>query len=486
MKRITDAGSALIVTMFVVIGLSIVGASLTVLALSETYGSMNYRLMSQARYGAESGVHAAANFILNNYVPPGTPADPLAAYNTNVVPVTAAGTAVVLSNLYGTYPNYPVGGVNTAFANATTGSLTSGNENVQYTASAKLMAMRQINVYGSVTPLVVQTWELTGRGITTGARNANVDVTATLERQLIPTFSFAVFATAPTCGALKFGGGAAVDSYDAGNIVMQNGAPATQQYGGNIGSNGNLNENGNTTTIYGTMSTPKTGVGSCSANGVDAWTDNGGATVTGGLVHLPQVLTYPPPDWPNPMPPTNNTGIDKNSTCASLGIAGCAAGNPSGVVLPPGSYGNLNLTAQGVVHLTTGVYQVNSLSLSGNSQLVIDSGPVVFNLGGQGVQYPLDLTGGTLSTLNLDPRLFQIEYAGTSGLKMEGGSASSGLIYAPNAAVSFAGGSNWYGGVVAATVDDTGGTKIHNDRRTDATFFTAGNYMLSAFSWKKY
>jgi hypothetical protein len=138
------------------------------------------------------------------------------------------------------------------------------------------------------------------------------------------------------------------------------------------------------------------------------------------------------------------------------------------------------------VHLTTGVYNVNSLSMAGNSTLLIDSGPVILNIGGQGVTNPIDLTGGTLTTLNLDPRLFQIQYAGTANIKLEGGSNSAGLIYAPNAAVSFAGGSNWYGGVVAKTVDDQGGTKIHNDRRTDATFYTAGNYMLSAFSWKKY
>ena len=62
----------------------------------------------------------------------------------------------------------------------------------------------------------------------------------------------------------------------------------------------------------------------------------------------------------------------------------------------------------------------------------------------------------------------------------------AGLVYAPNSAVSFSGGSNWYGGVISATVDDTGGTNIHNDRRVGASFFSAGNFMLSAFNWKRY
>ena len=40
------------------------------LSQTETYSSMNYRLMSQARYGAESGVHKATNYLLYTYVRP--------------------------------------------------------------------------------------------------------------------------------------------------------------------------------------------------------------------------------------------------------------------------------------------------------------------------------------------------------------------------------------------------------------------------------
>ena len=482
-----DRGSAMILSLLIVLALSIIGASLTVLSLTETYGSMNYRLMSQARYGAESAVHASANFLLNNYTVPGGAGDPLAAYDMTAFPVKNGGGApVILSGLTGVTGTYPVGAVNTAFGAATTGSLQTGNANIQYSASAKLVAMRQINMYGQPTPVVVQTWELTGRGTTTGARNAEVEVTATLERQLTPTFSFALFATANNCGSLKFSGGALVDSYDSGSMVIQNGSPVTQQFGGNIGSNGNLNETGNGTVIYGSMSTPRTGVGNCSNSGVDAWTSSGGAQVTGGLVQLPQTMVYPAPAPPNPMPPTGTMEINKNTPCAAVGVTGCVAGNPSGLVIPPGSYGNLNLTAQGVIHLTAGIYTINSISLSGGSGIVIDSGPVVVNVGGQGVNTPVDLTGGTLTTLNIDPSQFRIDYAGSGQIKLNGGTASAGLVYAPGAPVSFSGGSDWYGGVVAATVDDTGGTHVHNDRRVAATFYTAGNFMLSSFSWKKF
>ena len=484
----TDRGSAMVMSLLIVMALSVIGASLTVLSLTETYGSMNYRLMAQARYGAESAVQVATNFLLNNYTSPGVLADPIAAYNMNASPVTAGGTAVVLSGLSGVTANYPVGAVNTAFVAATTGSLVSGNANIQYTASAKLVAMRQIDVYGQLVPAIVQTWELTGKGTTTGARSAEAQVTAILERQLVPSFNFAVFATAAACGSLKFAGGAQIDSYDSGNIVIDplTGSPATQTYGGNIGSNGNLNEAGSGTIIYGTMSTPRTGVGGCSSGGVDAWTSSGGAQVTGGLITMPQTMVYATPDVPNPLPPQTTLSINKTTTCADTGVTGCVAGSPSGLVLPPGLYGDVGLTAQGVIHLTAGVYTVNSISLAGGSGIVIDSGPVVFNVAGTGQTTPIDLGGGTLTTLNIDPSAFQLKYAGTGNVKLSGGTASAGLVDAPNAPVIFSGGSNWYGGVISATVDDIGGTSIHNDRRVGASFFQAKGYMLSAFSWKKY
>jgi len=484
--RENERGSALILALLIVLAISVIGASLTVLSLTETYGSMNYRLMSQARYGAESAVHRAANYLLYTYAVPGGAGDPLGAYNMATAPVSAGGGAVILSGMSGVGANYPVPAVNTDFTNATTGSLPSGNATITYTASAKLVAMRNISVYGQLLPVVIQTWEITGRGTTTGARNAETEVTATLERQLLPTFNFALFATSGGCGALKFGGGAMVDSYDSGTMTLVNGQPVTQQWGGNVGANGNLNEGGNSTIIYGSMSTPLTGVGNCASGGVTAWTSNGGATVTGGLVELSQTMTFPTPSPPSPMPPTTSLGITSNTTCMQAGVTGCTPGNPSGLVIPPGTYGNINLTGQGVIHLKTGVYTVNSISLAGNSQLVIDSGPVVLNVGGQGVTNPVDLTGGTLTTLGLDPSTFQIQYAGTGGIKLEGGSAAAALVYAPGAPVTFAGGSDWYGGVVAANVTDQGGTKVHNDRKVNGSFFSAGNFMLSSFSWKKF
>src|SRR2546426_11193455 len=101
---------------------------------------------------------------------------------------------------------------------------------------------------------------------------------------------------------------------------------------GNVGSNGNLNENGSGTTIYGSMSTPRTGVGKCAVGGGTAWTDNGGALVTGGLKWLPQPGVYPPPT----IPPPNSNNINGTQT-----LGPCVAS--------PCPYGGININGGGTI-----------------------------------------------------------------------------------------------------------------------------------------
>src|SRR5207245_9836047 len=118
--------------------------SLMFLSQTETYASMNYRLMSQARYGAESGVHKAVNYLLNTYTAPGSVGDPITAYDLTKSPVTvvANGQAVVLSATSAVASNYPVAATQTAFLNQATGPLSAGNATIQYGAYATLLSMR--------------------------------------------------------------------------------------------------------------------------------------------------------------------------------------------------------------------------------------------------------------------------------------------------------------------------------------------------------
>ena len=60
-----ERGIALVLALFLMSALSVLGASLMFLSQTETYASMNYRMMSQARYAAEAGVQKASNFLLD-------------------------------------------------------------------------------------------------------------------------------------------------------------------------------------------------------------------------------------------------------------------------------------------------------------------------------------------------------------------------------------------------------------------------------------
>src|ERR1700731_4510712 len=135
MKRSSQKGVALIFAMIFILVLSITAAALMFLSQSETWSSMNYRLMTQSRYGAEAGLHAAANYLMNSYTLPGTAGDPLSAYNITVSPVTlkAGGSPIALGpTMNGISSNYPVGTVLTNFNTASQGSLAAGNDNINY------------------------------------------------------------------------------------------------------------------------------------------------------------------------------------------------------------------------------------------------------------------------------------------------------------------------------------------------------------------
>jgi Tfp pilus assembly protein PilX len=478
---------------------SVLGASMMLLAQTETYASVNYRSMTQARYAAESGVHSAVNFLLNTYAAPTSDAE-YGLFNTAVSPVTYTGAPVVLSASASVSANYPTASQQTAFAAAATGSLGAGGTSVGYSASATLLSMQRFFDYSSGAPRVIQTWSITGDGTTSGARPAVVEVTSVVEQQKVSFNMYSMFATNDQCGALSFSGGEFTDSYDSSLLgsasawsggAVGSGIPVTQNNTGNVGTNGNLTEGGSSV-VHGSLSTPRTGVGKCGSGAVDALTLNGGATVDAGLVQLPQAVNFTTPALPNPMPPTGNVSLNSCPLGMGASCAACSAGAPcgsvattTGIVLKPTagtpiSLGDIKLTAGSTLHLKAGTYNVNSINLQGNSTVVIDSGPVIMN-----VVDSLDFSGGTSQNPSFDPSLFQILYAGTNTLSVSGNANTALMVYAPNANVKLTGGSAIYGSVLAATIQDTGGTGVHYDRHLPAEFATSWNTMMTSFSWKK-
>lgn len=290
--------------------------------------------------------------------------------------------------------------------------------------------------------------------------------------------SFGAFAVATSCSAMKFAGNASTGSFNSAGENPPTSPPSnlntTTSAQGNIGSNGNTLLGGTSTNINGSV-----GAGGSSSQAVgacpDPLTTTGQPKVQGNqpgsvcpgpscpISDIP-TQTFPTPAAPNPMPPTTKKTINSSTTLA------------------PGSYGNVSITGGSTVTLQGGtpgnpaVYTLNSLSLAGNSTLVI-TGPVVINFGGQGVTNVVDFTGGGFQNTTNVPGNFVLKYGGptpctapctpspqsATGAIIAGGTQAYGIFDFPNANVTMKGGSNFYGQVVANTVDDQGGTNLYYD-----------------------
>lgn len=226
-----ERGVALIVTLFLMAALSALAASLMFLSQTETYSTMNYTMMSQARYAGESGIEKTVNWLLNTYtLPTSTGTDLTSNYDMTQSPVkcvsgcsttsgtctyspggTPSGPCVVLSSMTGVTANYPVLATSNAYGTAGAGTLSSGASAIGFSTYAVLMSMQ------SVGTTVVQTWSIVSKGTVTGARTATVNVISTLETPMIGVTgnSYAAFATGSGCGAITFTGSANTNSFDS-------------------------------------------------------------------------------------------------------------------------------------------------------------------------------------------------------------------------------------------------------------------------------
>lgn len=537
----SERGIALVLALFLVSALSVLAGSLMFLSQTETYASMNYRMMSQARYGAEAGVQKAANFLLTStsYGAPGTAtgnaADTIALYKRDASPVTcisgcavtgtnAAATPspqVVLSATTGVASNYPVAAVSTAFSNAAQGTLTAGNMTISYSAVAKLVSMQTFESYGGGTS-VVQTWEVTGTGTLSGSRNATVEVVALVETPKVPASTYGAFATDNTCGALNFSGNVTINSYDSTNLTGTT-TPTTSASGGDVGTNGNLTISGSVD-VQGNLYTPRTGVGSCTQGSVSALTESGNANVTGSIVQLPTTVVYPTPPVPaqSPLPAVGISSVSA-ATCTALGLTIYdATTNPTGQckydsaakTIEINGYGSpltlpsVSLSSSVKITMVGGspasTYNFNSISTAGSAAIAVkatsNTQSAIVNIvgknpDGSAIATPLDFAGGSFASPDIsgcsncsryDASLLQILYAGTGTINLVGNSAAAATVYAPNATANVNGTADIYGSLLAKRLSNNGNANIHYDRRLQRDYFVAGNPVASTFTWKRY
>jgi len=502
MTRTGEKGVALVFTLFLMAALSAMAVSMMFLAQTETSASRNYKTMSQARYAGEAGVHRAIHYLSSTAYT--SAVTTTTGFDITVSPVTYGGNPVVLAPVAGN-SNHPDNAIKAAFAALfTSASLNVGSgATVTYTATATLLSMRSVTVYGGSSG-VVQTWRINATGTVPGTLPATVEVAAILERDAAPAETYAVFATGSGCGAITMNGNLSTDSYDSTDPTsMATTPPTTEDSGGAVGTNGNLSIGGQVT-VNGNLDTPRTGVGNCSNGNITALTETGQATVTGDTIQLPQAKTYPAPDPPSPTPPQTDLPITSSTDCAAFGFsifttfATCSEPTAGNFVInangSPIVLGNVAMSAGTTLTINSGLggapvnLNVNSFSMSGNSSVTLGTGTsVVMNVAGTGVTGDVvDFTGGTFTNSTFDPSKFQILYAGTGNIKLTGGSAAAATLYAPNASVAMSGNADFYGSILARTFSDAGGASVHYDRSLASKFFTLGNHVMSSFSWQKY
>jgi hypothetical protein len=491
MTHPNERGMAMIVAIFMVLISSVIGVSLMSVAQTETRSSQNYRLMSQARYGAESAIHRAAHHLMNAYAAPAASSatDPLSNYNTTVSPVVLNMLPVVLSShpeFASNYPTSAVAKVN-AFALAAQGEFQLGDANVDYYAVAELKSMRTIPDVVLGQDVTLQTWEITGQGLVEGALESTVEVAATLEVQPMSIYAYAVFATNNGCGALSFAGGAVTNSYDS-TQYSGSGPPTLSNTDGNVGTNGNLTEVGNPTTINGSLSTPRSGVGACTSNNVTAQTVTGQASVTGGLNQLSQPVKFPSPPTINPPALTTDQHFTQSGGCPVTITSGCTVSTNGATLTPtsgtPMQMGNIELNGSAVLVLNEGTYHINSLQMNGSSRIVTNGRVTIKVAGDDPVTTPIKINGNGISNTTYDPQNLQFIYGGDKSILLAGGEETAAVFYMPNATASISGGADIYGAMVVKTLTATGGSAIHYDRNLRKGGETAGPWMLSAFTWK--
>jgi len=481
-----ERGVALILALLTLLCLSTLGAGLVMLTQTETWTTTNYKMTTQARYASESGLQSTLNWMTYNFTPSG------ASLDLSKSPVEYSGSPVVLSAMSGVSANYPTTSVRTAFNAALRDQPVSGmGTPASYSAFATLMHMRMVRgMDGASVP--VQTWHVVSRGRLTSARAARVDLSADLQTPTSPIFQYAAFGVAPICDSVNAGGNGTTDSYDS----SQGSYAATQANSdGNLGSNGNVHVQGTSTHIYGSVQTPLSdSPGACNPGSPDALSINGTPIIDGGLVPLPAPLQFPTPPPPSPLPPTTSYTVGGGNPCGTgpSALAGCtSAGGPSApVYFAPGLYGNILINNK-VVHLSSGTYTFNQLQLGGGAQLIIDSGPVVFQFAGQSLTgippVVFDMGGGSLITNPLAAASdFYIVYGGTADVRVRGSADAYGVVYAPNSNVSVLGNSHWYGSVLGNTVDASGGINLHYDKNLSSEFYITGNLRAMSFSWNKF
>jgi hypothetical protein len=327
-----------------------------------------------------------------------------------------------------------------------------------------------------MTPSATPVYLLTTLAVSsTGARKM---VQAEVALNPSSSFNYGLFGTGTGCGDVTFGGNGTTDSYDGsqGPYSTSN----SSNTGGDVGSNGNVSINGNNAQIGGSIGVlpqpPSTTVAEGPCPGSNYTTSTPGNTgiapgAGNGVVPLSAPVQFIAPPSPVPAPPT--TPVTYTSSTS----------------LVPGTYGSISVSGRATLTLAPGVYNINSLQLSGQSSIVITPlGQVVLNIAGT-CPAPctspgpvLDLSGNSVNNLTLNANQFQINYGGTGSVNVTGNASTSYFVLnAPKANVTIAGNGAIFGAVLGSTIKVPGNAQFHYDKSVKLAPPSSGALQLISF-----
>jgi hypothetical protein len=322
-------------------------------------------------------------------------------------------------------------------------------------------------------PPATQVYLLTSLAVSqTGARKM---VQADVALNPTSAFPYGLFGTGTGCGVVSFTGNGWTDSFDGSKGNYDS---TKKNTGGDIGSNGNVLLTGNGL-IGGSVGVLPPAVGKPIVAGPcppSNYTINGGNAGLFGdpanvLSPLAQIMTFPTPPSPIPPPPLTNVQYTSDTT------------------LVPGTYGNLSASSKATLTLAPGVYNINSLSLSGQASITITpKGQVVLNIAGACASpcaspgVVLDLSGQSVNNQTLDAKQFQINYGGTGSVNVTGNASTSYFVLnAPNSAVKIAGNGDIFGAVLGKTIEDVGNGGFHYDKSVSLAPPSTGALQMISF-----
>ena len=295
----------------------------------------------------------------------------------------------------------------------------------------------------------------------------------------VPPFIYGMYGTSTACPAITFtGNNPTTNSFTSANGGTY--ASTATSTGGDIGSNGGVNiGNGNIGGIIGVTS------GACAtplAVGPNGTMLGSLACPSGNVAacYLPSPYTFPVPPSPTPAPPTTNTTPNTCTTVTTVTHGhNTTTTTTSYNCLVPGTYGNIAIQAP--LTLAPGTYNINSLSMTGNAQIIVSPpGAVTLNVAGVGVTTAVAIAGNGIVDDNV-ANDFVINYGGTDIVSIAGNGNVTAILNAPLAPITQTGNGNWYGSIIGSTILIGGNAFFHYDRNSNAGPLNTGYYTMVSY-----